>query len=611
MNALDGHVGNALRLGAIGPDLTLFLLDPIEDNSFVLGGLRTGLKAYGEFRKIRDSVDELKSRLGEPVTGLDKWLTGGLNIRLAETASLATHAFISSLKLIAFGKHNVRVPNPFADMDADFASKMFKGQLPGWFQQPFFDLSPELNLDSSKITSPAYIFRYFGAPYTNDPPFKEPATPGSYEKNWWWMDILHYRRTTSFARRLLELAEESGDKLLIAYALGYFSHVGGDVVGHPYINSMVGGPFRNHALRHMVIESLLDVHIWGERKGEEIMNARLDKKIHLDDGEIARISNLLHRAMSDVFVNASDPIYTSNFSKQAPSSTALTDAYNLLKEYLAFSTDIGLTRPEPPTTDLGEIWDDLRENLQASVDQVNRYARDMSGASGWDWLAALIGLAIASAALVIKIITLPAAIATALIAKFPEWFLYLLNTALFDFITNARFAMAICGWGYASKEDLRRSISQELLAVKSQADHDMAYPYAMPPRDDGFWLRHPRGVADIEHPMTIPGPYRASTTASMFIGGGRDALLFDDSHKFLLEALASPPPSSKADGTWSRDMLKEILQQDRNSQFFGNAIDFSVSLIQKKFPDGLFDLDGDRGYASTQWDDPSNPRHVP
>ena len=99
-----------------------------------------------------------------------------------------------------------------------------------------------------------FPFRMFGHPFTDDGQWKQPLPPGNYSE-WWWMDILHYRRTGAFAKALLNNASGSAQ---ISYARGYMTHVAGDICGHPFINGLVDGPFRNHAYRHLVLETLAD-----------------------------------------------------------------------------------------------------------------------------------------------------------------------------------------------------------------------------------------------------------------------------------------------------------------------------------------------------------------
>jgi Zinc dependent phospholipase C len=608
MGDLSGDIGAALRLGAVGPDLSLFLFDPAEDNNFVYGALQTGAKVYKSIRDIRDKIDEINDYIGKPVTDLADWMTGGFSTSMLEFTGLAVESFVSCLKVIAFSKQKITVTNPFVGIPNEVLQKLFNGNLPSWAGLPQIDLSTEL--DSNKVTSPAYIFRYFGAPYTVDPPFKKGTVVGDYSE-WWWMDILHYRRTTEFARCMFDKAIASNDPVLKAYAIGYFSHVGGDIVGHPYINSMVGGPFRTHALRHMVIESLLDVRIWSDQGRGEIMNSRLDLKLKLGDEAIRKIAKLINAAMMDVFVTPKTgiyPIYTKHFNKTAPSAADLISAYNVMTGYLASSTDVGLEPPKRPPDSLGALWDEIREHIERSIDKINDYFKDLSHSTGWDWLAALIGLVMWTAGLVVKLLTLPAALVAKLAAIAPRWFFYLVNTALYDFVTNVRFAMAVCGWGYASEKDLSRGLSKRLLDIRSRQELDLHYPCAMTARVDGFWLYHPVEIGrQSEPPRTVSGPYSRANTNNDFI----DKNTYDGAHDLFLKLLANPPDGENEE--WTTKVLDHIQNLSRGkSSFFGNAVDFSIMLINGKFPDGPFDLDGDRGYGTLQWEGyPPNSRYIP
>jgi hypothetical protein len=91
-------------------------------------------------------------------------------------------------------------------------------------------------------------------------------------EKWWWFDTLHYRKSGQFAVGLLERADslggEDGDRLR-AYAIGYLSHVAGDAIGHPYVNTVVRGPYRTHAQRHKVVENYQDAWAYAVYHGEE------------------------------------------------------------------------------------------------------------------------------------------------------------------------------------------------------------------------------------------------------------------------------------------------------------------------------------------------------
>ncbi len=70
-----------------------------------------------------------------------------------------------------------------------------------------------------------------------------------------WFNLLHYSKTGDFARCLVDAARSPRQK---AFAYGYLTHIATDVIGHAYVNTLVGGPYRLHSQRHMLIENMLD-----------------------------------------------------------------------------------------------------------------------------------------------------------------------------------------------------------------------------------------------------------------------------------------------------------------------------------------------------------------
>jgi hypothetical protein len=100
---------------------------------------------------------------------------------------------------------------------------------------------------------------------------------GYDNQDFFWSDMLHYRKTSQFGRSLWELAlarEASGqptpaaakadaDKLR-AYALGYITHLAADTTGHPFVNEKCGGPFRTHWQRHHLVENHMDAQTYDD-----------------------------------------------------------------------------------------------------------------------------------------------------------------------------------------------------------------------------------------------------------------------------------------------------------------------------------------------------------
>lgn len=91
---------------------------------------------------------------------------------------------------------------------------------------------------------------------------------GFDEQTYFWSDMLHYRKTYEFAARLWQNAKTDQEK---AYALGWMTHLGTDVVGHSFVNQKCGGPYRLHWQRHHLIENHMDAHVYDREFGSQPM----------------------------------------------------------------------------------------------------------------------------------------------------------------------------------------------------------------------------------------------------------------------------------------------------------------------------------------------------
>ena len=100
---------------------------------------------------------------------------------------------------------------------------------------------------------------------------------GFDEQSFLWSDMSHYRRPSAMCRALVRQAEallhgedgENRSQQFLAFALGYITHVGTDVVAHSFVNEQCGGPFRNHPQRHHLIENHIDAWNYGLTKDGE------------------------------------------------------------------------------------------------------------------------------------------------------------------------------------------------------------------------------------------------------------------------------------------------------------------------------------------------------
>ncbi|HEV8082991.1 MAG TPA: zinc dependent phospholipase C family protein [Chitinophagaceae bacterium] len=121
---------------------------------------------------------------------------------------------------------------------------------------------------------------------------------GLDNKDFFWADMLHYRKTATYAHVLWQKAEEQTDPVwkdrLKAYALGYMTHVGTDTTGHAFINAKAGGSFRLHWQRHHLVESHVDTRTYFVKHGSDTLYNDFTKSaFHYrfafkDDGSPAR-----------------------------------------------------------------------------------------------------------------------------------------------------------------------------------------------------------------------------------------------------------------------------------------------------------------------------------
>jgi Zinc dependent phospholipase C len=81
-------------------------------------------------------------------------------------------------------------------------------------------------------------------------------------ENWFWADYLHYIKSGKFVDALIKNAKASGNDKLVAYAYGYLTHYVTDVLGHPYVNQVVQGPWRLYWQRHHLVENFMDTYVW-------------------------------------------------------------------------------------------------------------------------------------------------------------------------------------------------------------------------------------------------------------------------------------------------------------------------------------------------------------
>ncbi|MGE0697506.1 MAG: hypothetical protein AB7O57_00250 [Hyphomicrobiaceae bacterium] len=571
---------NAFRLGAIGPDTTLFMFDPATSNPDLRKGFETALSVLEIMQDVKDEFKKIEETLTRPVDDLKDYLTGGLSKDLSYTVEAGIEALLLAAKLgIAFGVGSINVNNPlFSRLP----------ELPGDFIK-----NPEHAAQKWVVSTTdnfGFPFRMFGHPLTDDGAWKSPEPTGDYSK-WWWMDMLHYRKTGQFASQLLRNANGHLEE---SYAKGYMTHVAGDITGHPFINSLVGGPFRNHAYRHLVLETLADTWLWHEQARGDAAGAGLNRQIDLGTSEARRIAELVVKSMRDVY---KPPMVPALLRNGYPDRDEFLGGYRLLKQYLRLSTGGTIRRPQPPPDRFDEVWKEIRDLLDAA----NPGPPPNWNGNIADFIASLFSWAAKGFVLIAMIVLLPAAVLTRLVALAPRWVIYLLNLSIFYIISAIRTMLCLTGWGYASIDDFKSFGFLEDM-ITSRYHPDVQYPRktGRNPKPPFYWLESPDRISQVERGQTVAFvPARQGFKPNWMISSSN---AMDLAHRVDLERLAQAPTPSDA---------LQLQLRLRGSNGFGNAVDFSIALLEGSFPVPDLDLDGDRGYGYRGWEElPPNERYV-
>lgn len=431
--------------------------------------------------------------------------------------------------------------------------------------------------------------KFFDEFEQNHPLQKPPVN----KKDWWWFDVLHYRRTGQFARHLL--ANSAPGTPEHAYAIGYLSHVGADVVGHPYVNMISGGPYRTHSQRHKLVENFNDVWAMNAELGQDLTISRLWNIFDFQEpgGNLpASLNQMLTTAFQTVYQDDYDP---------KPSADDLNTAYKLWLKWFKMSTETGTPPPRMVyslTAEIQEAWDKFKENAEEIEKYVGKSGKGEKGL--WGFLSMLAALVIGALALAVAILDFVfGSLATLGLAPF-RFFMSLLYNTLYDAFSHFRLLAASSGLAFPLRENLGH---YNLVHLNHAAIPDrlgnIAQKYC--------WLsgteQYPMlkfsvlgGESHLVYPFLLaPEPAPATVAPERYFSGspqiyykqnwGVDASLLD-----LIENL----------GNADLPMLHSKVQDPK----LGNAAQLTAELYSRFFegrplPD--FNLDGDRGAGYRTW----------
>jgi len=474
------------------------------------------------------------------------------------------------------------------------------------FMEQQIQLINEFAITLSTVATSRFIFEK-----GLSPPLDKP------QKEWHWFDMLHYRNTGDFARALINKATSNEKK---AFAFGYLSHIATDVVGHGYVNQVVGGPYRKNVQRHVVSESFMDSWKFYDYYGENI-GQHLAEKLDLPEHLPETIQELLIETFEEGYANF-DETERRKFLTRDELKDMYKNFYEILQYVLTERED---KPPEPPPDfDLIEHIEEYMEDNFSPRPPIEFSAGDGSGGScsakdifglgsnskecysnffknvgafleslkaNADWLAD-------SAK---KVLEMWGNVGTHLLVQKLLELLYFFQTLLYNLHRTLRLQMVINGILMPDHKELQSSHTTNLIS---------------PNLCDKY--RYPKCRKIVDSHLDCPVSLETPETHAGFSPTGTDMTPdeFITDTPFNIDNLKEYAKCSSISETHALHDTKKMI---------GNAVDFTVWMIKtvvKETPEDIdlvftnWNLDADRGYAYKQWkgkieNDDANIDYIP
>ena len=576
-NKMDAHRGLAM-LGAIGPDIFFWAPDYTLVDTFY--------KFYENIDIIVDRYHEITQPFRE----------------IKDAVGDATEAVVGSLapSTVDLIKHLI---NEIKETTQLFKTTVSTGLFAG-----VLNISDFISEIASLPSLSTQFFNQFVPPFQNQMKNQQLHDV----KEWYWFDMLHYRRTGQFARELVNSAR-NGSARQQAYAFGYLSHIGTDVVGHGFVNQVVGAPYRLNVQRHVTVENYMDVWAYNNYyEGENVAKTLLSRlglpaPSQLPNEIVDLLDGAFRAAYSDLHpTRLGDPGFLSK--------DQIKETYEIFYKVLEILEKMVVDRPEEPFSGVMDIlnnalddllepppsppapdpdlttcsWGDIlsfgltsssRDCYEEFFEQAGRWAEYIGELLLWTFETMMDFLDLILAAL----LSLPISALLAL--------LYGLQLLLYQFYQQCRSVLAQNGFSLPDPDDLNNSIGRALTTTFMGCGPLFKYPNLR--NDSRSHLVCPK--SGIETPATAADFYSHSNEVN--------STSFIENVTFSLNMLSSYSQASTP---------LETLQLERQRKRIGNAIDFTkwmiavaantnASVDEKNIAYANWNLDGDRGYGYKTW----------
>ncbi len=565
-DVINSNMSSAL-IGSIGPDL-LFWAPDYDAVEFL----------YTLYKNIEDVVD-LVNAIVEPISDVIDAVGKPVDL-LVDTLAPRT------VQLIEHLLNEVR--ETFSLFASAVGTGLFKGVLSGvdWLT------------DAAGMT-PA-IQGFFQS-------FVPDLQHNANEEDWYWFDMLHYRQTGAFARSLVENAASTQQK---AFAFGYMSHIATDVSGHPYINQIVGAPYRLNVQRHVTAENYQDTWKYAQYYNGESINQTLFDQLGFPETLPTMIGDLLHNAFKETYDSVDHP-------RRLPGDGFYTrgqidDTYEAFYGVLKLLKKLKVNRPEEPFSGVADILADALESFRpppsppsggssscgwkdilsfgltsSSRDCYDKFFREV--ATWVDYIGHLLGWTLEMTR---NLIDLLLSVLLSLPIKVLLAILYGIQLLCYQTYRTMRSFLSQCGFISPEPDELDTSIGRNLVTLfQPCASNFKTFPSVNTPVNSHLVCP----VYTPEEPITAVSFYQDG------INSTPDLFIKDD--PFRIDYLYGYASSSTPEQTRSHE---------DGGGGIGNAVDFTVWMIRKANDPNTtegdksvvytnWNLDADRGYGYLTW----------
>ena len=434
------------------------------------------------------------------------------------------------------------------------------------------------------------------------------------EDTWYWFDMLHYRNTGEFAKNLIKNSDTAEKR---SFSYGYMSHIATDLIGHSFVNQVVGGPFRLHPQRHVTVENFMDTRMFTDHYGENI-NSTLKTRLNLPQSMSASIRDLLYDAFYETYDTVPHPIFLSK--------NDISETLDIFNTVLKTMDNMNVPRPQEPFSDVADILrnsfsdifqrppsppsrgscgimdimslgitENSRECYESAFEVMTDWAKYISELGDWlfERVTALIDF-ILTALLALPVTILLAA-------------LYAIELLCYDIYKYFKSSLALFGFVYPDPDNIFTSHGRNLTTT-FQSIYDVNENQNI--RTSYVNSSYPRRVdSNNSHLMFPNNGLELPQTCVDFYASSHDIT----PHNFMF---FTPFDLSALKFYANLDSPRDLLNiQMKTKPIIGNALDLTTWMIKNAHNDEEknvvytnWNLDSDRGYGYKIWngETPSN-----